>query len=92
MNNKTGADMARELTDWVNKHDLDDFKDFAKWLTTREHRTLQQSCMSLFVQCIQHWAELPADGFDARNAATVKLCKQMVDATGDKYDRHLPMI
>jgi hypothetical protein len=45
--------------------------------------------MGLFVACIEAWAVAPSDG---RNEATVKLCKRIVDSTGDKYDRHLPYV
>lgn len=91
---KTGAEMARELDSWINGSDKTDVEAFAVELTDRTHRTLQQRCMDLFVACIEIWAERSKRPglFDARNEATVKLAKKMVDATGDKYDRFLPLI
>ena len=49
--------------------------------------------MVLFIACIERWSQAHDDRrFDARNEATVKLAKKICDATGDKYDRHLPLI
>ena len=60
---------------------------------TSEHRTLQQGMMRLFTACIEKWAEQADKGqYDLRNEATVKLCKKIVEATGDKYDRGLPLV
>lgn len=91
---RTGAEMARELDNWVNGASKADVQAFAEAVTERTHRTLQQKCMGLFVACIEIWAERSKrpDLYDARNEATVKLARKMVDATGDKYDRHLPLI
>lgn len=46
--------------------------------------------MSLFLVTIEKWAATPS--FDPRNEATVKICKKIVEATGDKYDRTLPYV
>jgi hypothetical protein len=88
----TGAEMAQTLDEFVNAFSREkEMDDFVKQLTTRTHRTLQQLCMTLFVKCIEAWAE-DKGGHDARNEATVKLAKKIVEATGDKYDRFLPHI
>jgi hypothetical protein len=46
--------------------------------------------MRLFIACIEAWAT--QENFDARNEATIKMAKLIVEATGDKYDRQLPTI
>lgn len=57
----------------------------------RTHRTLQQGIMRLFLETIREWAEAYDTGqYDARNEATVKLSRKIVDAIeGDDY---LPFI
>ncbi len=85
----SGKEMAEALSNFANGCSKSDMQEFAEHLTTRVHRTIQQKCMGLFVACIERWAE---SGSDLRNEATVKLCKKIVTATGDKYDRMLPYI
>ncbi len=90
----TGEEMAEMLEEFANGASSKDMAAFTEKVTDGIHRTLQQKCMRLFVACIEAWAsraERPGL-YDMRNEATVKLCKKMVDATGDKYDRHLPTI
>lgn len=87
----TGAEMCQMLDEFCNSiGGTDDVKDFVEQLTHRTHRTLQQRIMALFVAAIEAWAA--EEHFDARNEATVQLAKKIVAATGDKYDRHLPLI
>jgi hypothetical protein len=85
-----GSEMSMILDEFCNGASDRARADFVEQLTTRTHRTLQQSAMGLFVKCIEAWAS--ATNFDDRNEATVKLCKKIVDATGDKYDRCLPHV
>ena len=88
----TAAEMATMLDEWVNANNNDKARaEFAEHITSRTHRTLQQGIMRAFVAVIEAWAE-GKGGQDARNEATVKLAKKFVEATGDKYDRHLPLI
>lgn len=86
-----GAEMAQILDEFANKADAGEVAQFVEQLTNRTHRTLQQRIMALFVRAIEAWAE-DKGGHDARNEATVKLAKRMIDASGDKYDRYLPLI
>ena len=58
-------------------------KDFVE-VVTRAHRTLQQSAFRLFMACIKEWAT--HEHYDARNEATVKLSKRIVEALGDEID------
>ena len=44
------------------------------------------------VKSLEAWAELPEGQYDGRNEATVKLARKIIAATGDKYDRFLPLI
>jgi hypothetical protein len=88
MPSKTGKEMAREFSDWVNGADHDDYKEFAEELVTRTHRTLQQNSMKVFVACIRKWAGLEANWYDLRNEATVKLSKRIVELD----NLYLPLI
>lgn len=87
----TGNEMAQMLDEFVNGMDEPEISSFVEQLTKRTHRTLQQRAMLLFVRTIEAWAA-DKGGHDPRNEATVKLCQKIVEATGDKYDRFLPLI
>ena len=71
-----GAEAARELTNYVNSmgHSVE---DFVEQLTLREHRTLQQSVMALFLGCIEAWADKEDGRFDLRNEDTVKISRKI---------------
>lgn len=89
----SGANMAMMLDEFCNRADESDVKEFVDQLIHRTHRTLQQRIMNLMVSSIEKWASLLEEReYDARNEATVKLAKKMIAATGDKYDRFLPLI
>jgi hypothetical protein len=83
--------MARMLEEFANGCGTEDVNEFVEQLTARTHRTLQQKVMGIFVAAIESWAK-DENGHDGRNAATVTLAKKFVAATGDKYDRYLPLI
>jgi anthranilate phosphoribosyltransferase len=88
----TGEQMGQILDEFVNgSASREEIAAFVEQVTRRTHRTLQQKIMGLFVATVEAWAENKG-GSDARNEATVKLAKKMIDATGDKYDRALPYI
>jgi hypothetical protein len=87
----TGAEMAQMLDEFANKSYDEDVAEFVEQITCRTHRTLQQKIMGLFMRTIEAWAG-DKGGHDARNEATVALAKKIVAATGDKYDRFLPLI
>ena len=87
----TGAEMAQMLDEFVNGGGTEQTAAFVEQVTGRTHRTLQQKIMGLFVATIEAWAE-DKFGHDLRNEATVKLAKKIVAATGDKYDRFLPLV
>lgn len=88
----TGAEMAQMLDEFCNAFSHEkEMNDFVEQVTRRTHRTLQQRIMALFVKTIEAWADGKC-GHDARNEATVKLARRIVEATGDKYDRFLPLI
>ena len=57
-----------------------------------EHRTLQQGFTRLCVTWLEHLAALNENQYDLRNAASVQLARKIVKATGDKYDRFLPLV
>ena len=90
--NQSGKDTANILTTLAATHSKDskEIEAFVRELTHVEHRTNQQRTMGLIVKVLEAWAAQTS--FDARNEATIKLAKKMIDATGDKYDRGLPYI
>lgn len=87
-------EIAQAFLDAVNVYSFDEAQ-FADQIT-RAHRTLQQSAMRAFLACIQQWGVLPAGfdahphAYDARNEATVLLCRRIVAALGD--NTRLPLI
>jgi hypothetical protein len=86
----SGEDMAVMLDEFCNGASDKDYAAFAAQVVTRTHRTLQQRIMSLMIRTIEEWSV--TDRFDGRNEATVTLARKIVTATGDKYDRHLPLV
>jgi hypothetical protein len=82
MTETKGAEAARELANYVNAmgHSVE---DFVEQLTLREHRTLQQRAMALFLGCIEAWADRKEHGFDLRNEDTVKLCRRIKEALAE---------
>ncbi len=88
----SGAELAMMVDEFVNCHDKEEMANFVAQVTTRTHRTLQQKIMGLFVKTIEAWAETKENWYDQRNEATIKLARKMIAATGDKYDRCLPLI
>jgi hypothetical protein len=59
-------------------------KPFAEEIVYSTHRTSQQAAFKLFMACVKEWAK--QDRYDARNEATIKLSKQIVEALGDEID------
>lgn len=88
----SGAEMAQMLDEFCNGSDKPEQEQFVQQITTRTHRTLQQRIMGLFVKTIEAWAETKENWYDQRNEATIKLARKMIAATGDKYDRGLPLV
>lgn len=84
--------MAEILDEFANGARKEEVEAFADQIVLCTHRTIQQRIASLFVATIERWASLPSGQYDLRNRATVELCQKIVKATGDKYDRHLPLI
>lgn len=75
--------IANNLIDAVNKYSFDN-ASFANEITT-SHRTLQQSAMRAFVECIKEWADdYEAGAYDLRNEDTVRLCRDIVEQFGDR--------
>lgn len=81
MTNKSRAKEAVEsLTSFANSASIREFQEFAQILTTREHRTLQQSAFRIMVECIQAWAKAhDTMQYDLRNEATVQTSKELWD-------------
>jgi len=74
MTETKGAEAAKALANFVNGmgHNIE---DFVEQLTLREHRTLQQCAMAIFLGCIESWADKEDGRFDLRNEDTVKISR-----------------
>lgn len=76
-------DVAELLTDSVNSSMFEN-QDFARVITQRTHRTLQQSTMRAFIACVDNWADMHDSGmYDLRNESTVKASKKIREALVD---------
>lgn len=85
---KEACDMADALTSFAQHTGA--VKEFAAAME-RQHRTLQQSAMRLFVAWVESVAETKDGRFDARNEGTVRLAKALVESAA--WDRkHLPYV
>jgi hypothetical protein len=92
---QSGNDAAQALLDFVNCGSDADFEAFAKYITERGHRTLQQRSMGVMLECIDQWADKLGQGvYDGRNEATVMLAQKIKQGVGAdwKYVRKLPFI
>ena len=87
VNLKDGAEIAKILTKFCNGFSHDK-KGFVEQLTQREHRTLQQCTMNLFLATIEEWSK--QESFDLRNEETIRICKQIMQTLGESY--RLPTI
>lgn len=74
------------ITRFVNNYGHSD-ELFAK-LLMREHRTLQQSVMRLFMVCIEEWSK--QEHCDLRNEATIALSRKILSLLEE--DRCLPFL
>jgi len=76
MTETAGAKAAREFSNFVNGmgHSVE---DFVEQLTLREHRTLQQCSMAIFLGCIESWANKKDGQFDLRNEDTVMISRKI---------------
>jgi hypothetical protein len=85
---KEACDMAEALTAFAQHTGA--VKEFAAAME-RQHRTLQQSAMRLFVAWVESLAETKDGRFDGRNEGAVKLAKELVASPAwDK--KHLPYV
>lgn len=70
-------DIADLLMDAINSSAFNS-EAFAKQITRRNHRTLQQSFMRAIKECINEWDELhQEDWYDSRNESTVKVSSKL---------------
>lgn len=83
---KMASEALSTLISFVNKFGCPD-KLFAQ-LLMREHRTLQQSTMRLFMTCIDEWSR--QEDYDLRNEATITLSRKIMETFKDK--NYLPFI
>lgn len=86
----TGAEMAEMFDEFCNSGRADErTQDFVDQVTKRTHRTLQQKMAGLFMRTFEGWSTAQ---FDARNEATVKIAKTIVEATKSQFYKSLPYI
>jgi len=79
-NDEATVNLANDISNYVNRYGTSGSLYLAE-LMARDHRTLQQAKMRLFVFFVREMAkeEFP----DARNEASVKLAKGLVKEWGD---------
>ena len=86
---ESGLDAAKVITDAVNKLGSTDRQfviDGLKEGLCGCHRTLQQGSAGAIFQIVHAWAYMYDEGmYDARNKATCKMAKKMVDAVGEDF-------
>ena len=88
---KRGAELGRELADFVNVYSENGFEEFVNEVTTSSHRTVQQSVMRLFLKVVRaHVVNHNTGCFDDRNRATVVLCSEIMKKCKDST--YLPLI
>lgn len=78
-------DVADLLMDAVNSSAFDN-KAFAKQITERTHRTLQQSFFRAIMACVRTWSQMHHEKwFDLRNEATVNASAKIEEVLKDDY-------
>lgn len=85
MSRKTAEELMEDITNFVNVYGMD--KEGFKKAFRKQHRTLQQSTMRLFLEVIEMMAE---DDYptDPRNEGAKKTCQALVKnfkASNDGY-------
>jgi hypothetical protein len=79
MENKlTLKELGKEMMRTVNCFTTNP-KEFVD-VVCNDHRTLQQEAFRLMLACIENWATVQENRYDARNESTIRLCKKMVKA------------
>lgn len=95
MEKKTAQEMVDQITDFVNVYGFD--KDGFKAAFRRQHRTLQQSTIRLFLEVIEMVGKEDYQT-DLRNEDAKKVCGDLVkgfrllkeNETGRKHDGFFP--
>lgn len=91
MGNKTGTEMAIQLSDFFNGAGKKEREEFVNAMVFHVHRTIQQRTMLTFVELIRKYASLTPGQYDLRNLASVDLCKRIIERVEDNFLR-LPYI
>jgi hypothetical protein len=86
---KDAKTITEELGNFANTF-LPEYHGFSAGLSS-QHRTLQQTIMRLFIRWLEDLAELPEDRHDARNEASVRFAKSVMQNVPEE-DRWLPYI
>ena len=75
--------LANALSVFINCSTKDETREVAKRVTD-DHRTLQQSTMSLFMECIAIWAkDADNENYDERNKATCEISRKITNMFND---------
>ena len=73
-NQERGEEFAQQISSFVNGSSRSAYEYAAKKMV-RDHRTLQQNMMGLFMQFVEQMAQ---NGTDMRNEASVELAKAIM--------------
>jgi len=80
------------IEDFVNTFNYDRLRELGRALASdKVHRTLQQNIMRVVLAFIEAQATKKEERYDARNEATVHLCRKLLEGVEERY-RHLPTI
>lgn len=77
------------LSDFINGSYDDGEEDFIT-LLKRDHRTLQQKQIKLFLKAIEAFAEIPDNRTDLRNEDAVKISRKIVEKFKEDHDGYKP--
>ncbi len=82
-------DVVSALSRMVNSYDFPKDKFVEEFM--KQHPTLQQNCMKIFLPIIERWAENYKQGwFDLRSEDTCRIASKMMEAIGD--DKYLATV
>ena len=86
-----GKNAQDALSSFINGSMCDAEEAFIEALQ-RDHRTLQQKQIKLFLQAIEAFAEIPDNRTDARNEGAVKISRELVEAFKKTHEGNKPSL
>jgi len=85
---REGKEMANQISCFVNSFNTDKINACAEQMT-KEHRTLQQNMMRMFIKFVE--LEAKQDDYDLRNQASIRLSRKIVELI-EKESVSLPYV